>query len=140
MISKILWLTGSAIFFILGTLHLYYTFFTKKFEPRNRAVLEEMKNTSPGLTRQTTMWKAWIGFNASHGAGAIFIGSINSILASEYFYIIENSFLIPVLTIITSFFYLWLARKYWFSIPFIGIFIAAGCFITAPIASFFITL
>ena len=31
MVAKILWLSGSAIFLILGTLHLYYTFFTNKF-------------------------------------------------------------------------------------------------------------
>ncbi|HLG38533.1 MAG TPA: hypothetical protein VI461_02655, partial [Chitinophagaceae bacterium] len=124
MLSKVLWLCGSAIFFILGALHLAYTFFTSKFDPRNRRVVDEMKNTSPRLTNETTLWKAWIGFNASHSAGAIFFGLINSILAVKYFYIVGNSFILPLLTIITSVFYLWLAKKYWFSIPFISILIA----------------
>jgi hypothetical protein len=137
MLSKILWLSGSAIFFILGTLHLAYTFFTTKFNPRNKNVIEEMKGTSPRLTNETTMWKAWLGFNASHSMGIIFLGLVNIILAGEYFYIIVNSFILSVLTIITSAFYLWLARKYWFSVPFIFILIALCCFIIAPLAAFF---
>lgn len=50
MAEKILWLSGSAIFLVLGSIHLYYTFFTGKFRSRNRAVVTEMKNTSPVLT------------------------------------------------------------------------------------------
>lgn len=138
MLSKILWLSGSAIFVILGTLHLCYTFFTTKFNPRNKDAIEEMKNTSPRLTHETTMWKAWIGFNASHSSGAIFIGLVNIILAAEYFYVLEKSFLLSFLTILTSVFYLWLAKKYWFSIPYTGILIAACCFIASPLASFFL--
>jgi hypothetical protein len=138
MLSKILWLAGSAIFFILGTVHLCYTFFTTKFDPRNKNLIEEMKNTSPRLTNETTMWKTWTGFNASHSAGAIFIGLINSILALENFSVIENSFLLSLCTILTTVFYLWLAKKYWFSIPYTGILIAVCCFIISPVLSFFL--
>jgi hypothetical protein len=137
MLSKILWLSGSAIFFILGTWHLCYTFFTSKFDPRNKNLMEEMKNTSPLITYETTMWKTWIGFNASHSTGAIFFGLVNSLLAAEYFYILEKSFLLSLLTILTSGFYLWLAKKYWFSIPFTGILIAFGCYLASPLVSFF---
>ncbi len=28
-----------------------------------------MQQVSPVITRQTTMWKAWVGFNASHSYG-----------------------------------------------------------------------
>lgn len=137
MLSKVLWLTGSAIFFILGAIHLYYTFFTTKFDPRNRNVISEMDNTSMRLTDETTMWKAWKGFNASHSAGALFIGLLNILLAVKYFFVIEDSFLFSFLTIATSVFYLWLAKKYWFSIPFFGLLIATACFVASPIFSFF---
>jgi hypothetical protein len=136
MIPKILWLTGSAIFFILGTWHLWYTFFTPRFNPRNKTVIEEMKNTSPELTRRTTMWKAWIGFNGSHSAGAIFLGMVNSLLATKYFYVIEDSFLLSFLTIISSVFYVWLAKKYWFDVPFYGLLVACCCFVASPVVSF----
>ncbi len=137
MLSKILWISGASIFLVLGTIHLYYTFFTTKFDPRNKNVIDDMKNTSPRLTNETTMWKTWIGFNASHSSGAIFIGLINIILAVENFSILENSFLLSFCTIVTSVFYLWLAKKYWFSIPFTGILIATTCFIISPLLSFF---
>lgn len=109
MAEKILWLSGSAIFLVLGSIHLYYTFFTGKFRSRNRAVVTEMKNTSPVLTADTTMWNAWIGFNASHSAGAIFIGLINIILTIQNFSVIRNSILILLLNVVTAGFYLWLA-------------------------------
>jgi len=51
-----------------------------------------MKNSSLRLTGETTAWKAWTGFNASHSAGGMFIGLFNGILAVENFSILENSF------------------------------------------------
>ena len=133
MVAKILWLSGSAIFLILGTLHLYYTFFTGKFNARNKMVITGMKDTSPVLTGETTMWNAWIGFNASHSAVAIFIGLINILLAAQYFPVLQNSVLIILLNIVTVLFYCWLAKKYWFRVPFTGILIATGCFVVASI-------
>ena len=137
MLVKLLWLTGAAIFLILGTIHLLYTFFTNKFDARNRDVTRSMKDTSPVLTRDTTMWKAWIGFNASHSAGAIFFGLINSILVLQYFSVIQHSLLLHLLNIITAMFYLWLGKKYWFKIPFTGILVSTICFIAATIINFF---
>ena len=133
MAPKILWLTGSSIFLILGALHLYYTFFTNKFNARNKSVITDMKNTSPLLTNETTMWNAWIGFNASHSAGAIFFGIINMLLAAQYFSVLQKSAPVILLNIVTVTFYCWLGKKYWFRIPFTGIMVAAGCFISAAV-------
>lgn len=136
MVAKVLWLSGSAIFLLLGSLHLYYTFFTSKFEARNNTVTIEMKNTSPVLTDETSMWNAWIGFNASHSAGAIFIGLVNILLAAQYFPILQNSVSIIALNLATAIFYCWLAKKYWFRIPFKWILLATGCFATASIINY----
>jgi hypothetical protein len=133
MLPKILWLSGSVIFFVLGAIHLYYTFFTGKFRTRNKNAETEMKNTSPVLTKDTTVWKAWIGFNASHSAGVIFTGLVNGIIAVQYFSLLQKSIPLLLLNIITVLFYLWLAKKYWFKVPFIGILITACCFIGAAI-------
>lgn len=133
MVAKILWLAGSSIFLILGTLHLYYTFFTNKFNARNKSVITDMNNTSPILTKETTMWNAWIGFNASHSAGAIFFGIINMLLAAQNFSVLQKSAPITLLDIVTVIFYCWLGKKYWFRVPFTGIMVAAGCFITAAV-------
>ena len=136
MLAKILWFTGSAIFLALGTLHLYYTFFSNKFAARNKAVVTAMKNTTPVLTNETTMWNAWIGFNASHSAGAIFIGLINIIIVVQYFPFLQNSMILLLLNNVTVIFYCWLASKYWFRVPFTGILITTGCFVAASIIIF----
>ena len=133
MLAQLLWITGSLILLVLGTLHLVYTFFTDKFSSRNTNVVEEMKRSFPRLTNKTTLWKAWIGFNASHSAGAIFIGLINIILAIQYFEILKQSYLLLLLNILTIAFYLFLSKRYWFKIPFTGILITLLCFIAAII-------
>jgi hypothetical protein len=128
MPEQILWVIGSLIFLLLGALHLFYTFFTNKFSSRNEEMISEMKKSFPNLSRETTMWKAWVGFNASHSAGAIFIGSINLILAAQHFVFLRQSFPLMLLTLLTVTFYLFLGKKYWFRIPFIGILISTICF------------
>jgi hypothetical protein len=138
MLSKVLWLAGSAIFVLLGLIHLYYTYFTSRLDPRKPFLIDEMKGDSPRLTAETTIWRAWKGFNASHSAGAIFIGLVNIILSFQRFSVIEDSFWIPLLTILTSVFYVSLAKRYWFSVPFVSLLIATCCFIASPVFSFFV--
>ena len=133
MIVKYLWVIGSLIILVLGTIHLFYTFFTNKFSPRNKKLEEEMKSAMPYLTRQTTMWKGWIGFNASHSSGAMFIGIINFYLAVKYFTLFQSDNFFFLINILTIGFYVWLAKKYWFKIPLIGISISLTCFIVSYI-------
>ncbi|MBX2970120.1 MAG: hypothetical protein KF803_12180 [Cyclobacteriaceae bacterium] len=130
-LAKYLWISGSAIIGLLGAAHLFYTFFSNKFLPRKAELAEEMKATSPVLTKQTTMWKAWMGFNASHSSGAIFIGVMNSYLAVEHFSALQGSNFFFLFNIITMGFYFWLAKRYWFKIPARGITLALICFIAA---------
>src|SRR6478672_2935607 len=92
-----------------------------------------MKSSSPILTKETTMWKAWIGFNGSHSSGAIFIGIINFYLAVKYFAVFQASNFFFLLNIVTLAFYVWLAKKYWFKIPFVGVSISLTCFIISYI-------
>lgn len=128
MIAKYLWELGSVIIFILGTIHLLYTFFTNKFSSKNENLISEMKTSYPILTKETTIWKAWIGFNASHSSGAIFIGIINFYLSVSYFTWLQTDHFYLIFNILTIGFYLWLAKKYWFKIPFIGVSITFICF------------
>lgn len=128
MLAKYLWETGSLIIAVLGSIHLYYTFFTRKFHSKNESVVTQMEQSSPLLTQETTMWRAWIGFNASHSSGAMFIGIINIFLAETFFETLQTSHFYFLFNIVTLGFYLWLARRYWFRIPFTGILIAFACY------------
>jgi hypothetical protein len=66
----------AAIILLLGLIHLLYTFRGPKLNPRDAALETRMKEISPVVTRETTMWKAWVGFNASHSYGAILFGLV----------------------------------------------------------------
>ncbi|HRI62150.1 MAG TPA: hypothetical protein PK228_20560 [Saprospiraceae bacterium] len=133
MTAQYLWIAGSLMFLWLGTVHLYYTFFTNRFLAKDPETVQGMKNTHPLLTNRTTMWDAWVGFNASHSMGAIFLGIINIILASQYLYVLKDSFSMLLLTMVTVLFYLFLAKKYWFKIPLAGIAVATICYGIATI-------
>ena len=136
MIAQYIWILGSLIFIILGSLHLHFTFFTNKFSSKNEKAIEEMKASSPILTKDTTIWRAWIGFNASHSSGAIFIGVMNIYVISNFYTIIQNDLFFFIFNILTVAFYFWLARKYWFRIPFTGILLTLICYITSFILTF----
>jgi hypothetical protein len=75
MLAQALLATSAAIILTLGVVHLLYTFRTSKFHPRDPELEARLKAVSPVISRETTMWKAWVGFNASHGFGAVFFRS-----------------------------------------------------------------
>lgn len=122
---------GAAIFGVLGTAHLFYTFFTRRFDPRDPACGAAMRATSPRLTGQTTMWKAWVGFNASHSLGAIVFATIYLVLAIRHPALLRESPFFVLLALANGLAYLALARAYWFRTPFIGIMAATVCFAVA---------
>lgn len=136
MIDTVLVAFGAAIFGVLGTLHLLYTFFTPKFDPRDPTLAQAMRATSPRITRHTTMWKAWIGFNASHSLGAMLFAAFYLVLAIQHPELLRDTKVFLVLGLVTTLAYLALGFKYWFRIPITGIFIAAACFAVATIRAF----
>lgn len=131
MIAKYLWETGSIIIGLMGTLHLRGTFYKNKLHPRNEALIDEMKISPLNLTNKLTLWKSWIGFNATHSSGAIFIGVANFYLACNYFEILQSDRFLPLFTILTIAFYVWVAKKYWFNTVFILLSITLLCFISS---------
>lgn len=122
---------SAGILLLLGTVHLVYTFRGPKLTPRDPALRESMSNISPVLTRQTTMWKAWVGFNASHSLGAILFGLVYGYLAIAHAeFLFGSPFLLAVgLAMLAS--YVVLAKLYWFSIPFIGVSVATASYAAA---------
>ena len=132
--AQILLIIGASIFGILGTVHLLYTFFTNKFEAHDSSVTEAMKGTSPILTKETSVWKAWVGFNASHSLGAMLVAAVYIPLTTTYFNIIQQSVWFSLLPVIVGLSYLVLAKKYWFRIPFIGVLISTICFVGAAVS------
>ena len=131
MIAKYLWEIGSFIIAIMGALHLRGTLFTKTLYPKNEHLVTEMNASPLLLTEKLTMWKSWIGFNATHSIGAIFIGIANCYLASRYFDVLRSDPLLGVFTIFAVGGFVWVSQKYWFKTITLLLSIALLCYVTS---------
>jgi len=124
MIAASLVAASAAVIFALGTLHLVYAFHGNKLRPRESTLPAQMAHSALVLTRETNVWKAWIGFNASHSLGAMLFGVVYADLALAHPAVLWGS---PVLlasggALLAAF--AWLGKRYWFSVPFRGIVLA----------------
>ena len=120
---------SSAIVFALGALHLWYTFRGDKLHPRDPALRARMQEVPMVLTRRTTMWKAWVGFNASHSCGALLFGMIYGYLALAHGALLLQSRFLLGLGAVVLVAYAFLAKRYWFSAPFRAIVFAMACYV-----------
>jgi hypothetical protein len=72
---------SASISFTLGVVHLVYTFWGPLLTPRDPALQISMSQIAPVLTKETTMWRCWVGFNVSHSMGLILFGLVFGFLA-----------------------------------------------------------
>lgn len=122
---------SAAIILLLGLVHLLYTFHGTKLHPRDPQLIAKLKEVSPVITRETTMWKAWVGFNASHSFGAILFGAVYGYLSLAHSaFLFQSTFLLS-LGLLLLFGYVFLGKLYWFSIPFRGILLATAIYVLA---------
>ena len=115
---------GMAVLGSLGCIHLLYTYRGKKLDPRDPAVRDAMERVSPNITRQTTVWRATKGFNASHSLGIIAFALVYGHLALWRPDVLRGSLFLSALGMTVLLAYLALARRYFFSIPFRGVALA----------------
>lgn len=122
---------STGILLTLGTLHLIFTFHGPKLLPRDATLITHMQQTHMVITQETTVWKAWIGFNASHSMSAMLFGLIYGWLAlTQPALLFGSPFLIGVgLATLAGFCVL--GRVYWFSVPLAGICLSSVCFLAA---------
>ena len=125
-----------AIVLVLGSLHMLYTFRGVKLHPRDAALMARMHEVSPVITRQTTMWKTWIGFNATHSLGIILFGWVYGYLALvQPAFLFDSMFLLLTgLAVLAA--YVAIARQYFFSIPYRGVVVATVLYSLALIVHY----
>jgi len=124
MLAQILITISAGLIMLLGLVHLAYTYFGDKLHPRDTDLLARLKTTSPVISHQTSVWKAWIGFNASHSLGAILFGAIFGYLALEQQMLLFHSYFLGFTGLIVLGAYLVMAKLYWFTRPLQGISLA----------------
>ena len=124
LLSSIFIAASGAVAGLLGCIHMLYTFHGNKLHPRDPDVRDAMMADTPVLTRQTTVWRATKGFNASHSLGVILFAAVYIYLAGWHAGVLQASQFLLVLGMATLLTYMPLAEVYWFSIPFRAIALA----------------
>lgn len=138
MTAKALLMLASAfIVLALGLLHLAYTFSGSKLFPRDPGLVDAMKAVPLVITTQTTVWKAWIGFNASHSMAAILFGLVFGYLALIQPDVLFGSLFLRLVGLAMLAGLGVLARVYWFSVPFAGVSLALLCYVGSLVAARF---
>lgn len=128
-VASLLISASAAIVGVLGALHLFYTFRGDKLHPREPATLRAMEQSGLVLTRQTTVWRAWIGFNASHSMGLLLFGVVFAYLALAAPAVLFGSPLLCGLGLIVLAAWIVLSRLYFFRVPFRGVVVAATLYV-----------
>ena len=118
--KTILAATSALIPLVLGTLHLTYTYRGPKLLPRDPGVIDAMKGTTMVITRETTVWNAWIGFNTTHSMSLILFGAVYGYFAIARPDVLFGSPFLQAVGIVTLAAFLVLSRAYFFSIPLAG--------------------
>jgi hypothetical protein len=133
--AKILMVLSMSIVFMLGVVHLVYTFWGPNLTPRDPALQISMSQISPVITSETTMWRCWVGFNASHSMGLILFGLVFGFLAlARGQLLFQSPFLLVVgLGMLGGF--VALSKLYFFSAPLRGISISLACYVASIVLS-----
>jgi hypothetical protein len=122
---------SASIVFSLGVIHFAYTFGGPKLTPRDPTLQISMSQISPVITKETTMWRCWVGFNASHSLGLMLFGLVFGFLALAHSQLLFHSPFLLVVGLAMLGGFVVLSRFYFFSAPLIGISISLACYIAS---------
>jgi hypothetical protein len=128
--AKILMVLSASIVFTLGVVHLVYTFWGPTLTPRDPALQISMSQIAPVITKETTIWRCWVGFNATHSMGLILFGLVFSFLALAHGQLLfQSPFLLVGLAMLGGI--VVLCKVYFFSAPLIGMSISLACYVAS---------
>ncbi|WP_198173353.1 LIC_13387 family protein [Cupriavidus sp. USMAA2-4] len=125
---------SASIMLALGAVHLAYTFASRKLHPKEQDAAAKMRASSPVISGRTTMWNAWIGFNASHSFGAILFGLFYLYLAQAAPGLLRASLFLQLVGASALAAYAAVAQRYWFRTPLLGILLAFSLYLAGAIA------
>lgn len=134
-LASLLVAAGAVIIFVLGALHLLYTFHGSKLDPRESGLRQAMEQSTPRITHETTMWRAWVGFNATHSLGLLLFGLIYGYLTLAAPALLFGSLFLQTLGLVMLASYILLARRYFFGVPFRGVVVATLLYVAGLIVA-----
>jgi hypothetical protein len=122
---------SASITFMLGVIHLVYTFWGPKLTPVEPSLQISMSQIAPVITKETTMWRCWVGFNASHSMGLILFGLIFGFLALAHGQLLFQSPFLLVVGLAMLGGYVLLCKIYFFRVPLTGVSISLACYVAS---------
>jgi len=138
MVAQTLYLLGSLPLVLLGSVHLVFTLRDHKkpqhIVPRSVEMIQDMKAEPLLLTRETTMWRAWIGFNISHSIAVLLVGVGYMYLSTRYFSFLSRDIVILWAAPVLAWIFAILSKCFWFTKPLIGSITSAIFFTLGAIA------
>jgi hypothetical protein len=126
---------SAALMLLLGFVHLLYTFPLPKLRPRDPDLLARMMTISPVISSETTMWRAWVGYNVSHSFCLLLFGALYGYLALRHSPVVFHSWFLLALGFFLLVGYAVLARVYWFTAPFRLIVLATVLYVVGIIVN-----
>jgi len=131
---------GAAVFFVLGFLHLVYSFLDlsnpKRFVPADPELFDSMQKTTIRMRKDAkNYWLSSLGFNFSHSLGLIFYSAVSMYVARAVPELMSDMLVAAVLISVGAI-YAVMARAFWFSIPFIGAMVGTGLMATGLMLAF----
>lgn len=134
-VSRYIFLAGALVFVVLGVAHVLVTprriDQDKGLSPRNPTLRAAMAGDTILLTRRTSIWLAWVGFNLSHGLGLVLFGAVNLLVGRSLASFLGQAGVLLPFAVAVSGLYMMLALRYWFRTPIIGIAVGCACFIAS---------
>lgn len=134
-------IAGTVPLILAGGLHVVYTLIDTVrptfFAPRDRSLVPALEGTRMrfGGDAAPSMWRAWLGFNISHGLGVFSFGLLCLLIATYDFTLVEHIDAIRPLTILFSGTYLVVSLRFWFYAPTIITGVSTVCFVVAAALS-----
>jgi hypothetical protein len=136
-LAQFLFVIAAAIFFLLGVTHVVLTIRDlrdpRSFTPTDDKVRQAMVEARLRLAPVTTIWRAWLGFNFSHGLGLPVFGGVLGGLALYDFRFVAGSAALQVTAVIVAGTYAFLAVRFWFAVPAAATACGALAFLAAAI-------
>jgi len=129
--AKVLMVLSASIGFTLGVIHLISTFWGSNLTPRDPALQISMSQIAPVITKETTMWRCWVGFNASHSMGLILFGLVFGYLALAHGKLLFQSPFLLVVGLAMLGGFVVLCKVYFFSAPLRDLSISLACYVAS---------
>jgi hypothetical protein len=143
--AQLWFIAGTIPFLVAGGAHalltLVDTIRPTYFAPVERSLGAELEGTGirfrllvPGGDHsRPSMWRAWLGFNISHGLGVFAFGLLALVIAVAEPGLLERVEAIALVAALVSATYLVLALRFWFWVPVLITGTSTACFAIAAL-------